>query len=1609
MQAGRDAWMPGHGDGFEQRSCSNHLKHSLTWPPIGISNAEGSSYITLGQDIRPCRWALIETHERLQLATAFSSSDIVATQSYEPSGWGVGRPTRDEHRLFVDAAASEDDEGDVDFSAFIHDSTDSLRDGGAQPTTTVEGGVGSDTNSVSHQQASSSSHASTAAFLASIPNASSVLLGSRFSGATPEGSSASTDSPHHSGSPFSSVGAPTVDSYDLTTTSESTPSTSPPFASKAFFPPLPANSTQCDMSAPPSAPGKTSAVPPYTVPLDWRTGTQSGPFTVDSGGGGGGGAAAATTTSAAKQQNSARTAPMPDMMRAALDPNAAAIYNAQLAAQAAYMQALSASLSSAGLSPPSTTPGTPSALSAGSPYGQSEWIAAQAQAANYAAAFGRGGGLPPLAMQGLSMAQPYPLYSGYPRAHSHSPYASPIVPQYPSPFGAPGQSPMTNPLMDPSMYALHASLLAQRRSQAYSTTSSAAQSPVGSPLTDNGAGAAFLSSSLPQSSNLPNRSEGSSSRAGGPRRTSSFIKAARGMSASTAGANGAHGGAAHSRQRTAPSLSTSGAFSASPLASPSITSPSTEFAGPNPPTLPRGSLSTKTSPAHSRAASVSSQFVPVVPTPPMSRPVSPKPVVSAPASASASTSAQQAGSPPPVDYDFSSLEHDLDQFSSTGFASAAAAAMSTGTGTRRGHTGVGAYGVGGYGSPQSPYAVAAESTPSPKVVAEVLGQSVFASSASRTPSSNEASPIDFAALLQTSNAGSTSRKASPAATGLDSMPSPTDSTIIDDESAEALSRKDPIAAQVWRMFNKAKNTLPNGARMENLTWRLMSMTLKKRRQETAAAEAEANALATMEAATLAMPPPTSTGVTISTPEAEREEAKDDVLELRSRNEATRLHKSGPAGDVLEEEARGRRGRSGPGTASASASESPENAQEDDFMDWRAKSQSRSRSRAPDAMDWRAASRSRSRAPDFRVSVAPPTVDSATATANFSRFYGDNTPVSNPPGAQTAHVQLAASLGLSATDDMFSSFDLSSTDFGGSQGSPAAPSNPSAPAIPISGTSTVSATTSNSLNSGSQFSFAAGSGGNPAASANLSAIESTLNQLIDLQSLSNSNHSKSHSSGRQSANVSPSSSLRGLAKSFVSDEAGLPEVRKASGDSAYASLAQQQLQSLVGRKSSNAGRASTSTASSSAYLNAATLAQSSRPFAFAPPSGLSLARPSGTISPRDDSGHNSQPQTPFFDAPHPFSYPQSAPGPGNGFINSPIGSLYQETHDVNSASIYDYFNRTDLASTPAGSAFTSPYLGGTSAAGQGTFDPSASMTHVNPSHLLSLLQTPAAYDSDSSLALTSPGDASRHGTPSPPDPPQAGTGAKPDASGLPSKLGPIKSPIAVPRRPKQPSAPKAQTGSNVRVSASSPDLVSLGHHAALSPILESISATSTKLPKVPGASASRTHSRSNTISVQASIPEARPLAPSLVGTTSATPSADGGDSEVVKCLNCQTTNTPLWRRDVDGRPLCNACGLFRNLHGVDRPANLNTGVIKKRNRARGPKDPTATKKSHGRSVVRRNSLGASAAPISITPSSSSRVQMRQSIGPYPSTAARAEAASASSTTHSATNSQVPSPS
>ncbi|KAG2229276.1 hypothetical protein BDF21DRAFT_106614 [Thamnidium elegans] len=50
-----------------------------------------------------------------------------------------------------------------------------------------------------------------------------------------------------------------------------------------------------------------------------------------------------------------------------------------------------------------------------------------------------------------------------------------------------------------------------------------------------------------------------------------------------------------------------------------------------------------------------------------------------------------------------------------------------------------------------------------------------------------------------------------------------------------------------------------------------------------------------------------------------------------------------------------------------------------------------------------------------------------------------------------------------------------------------------------------------------------------------------------------------------------------------------------------------------------------------------------------------------------------------------------------------------------------------------------------------------------------------------------------------------------------------------------------------------------------------------------------------------------------------------------CSNCGTDKTPLWRRDIEGLPLCNACGLYLKLHNEKRPLSMKTDVIKKRQR------------------------------------------------------------------------------
>lgn len=52
---------------------------------------------------------------------------------------------------------------------------------------------------------------------------------------------------------------------------------------------------------------------------------------------------------------------------------------------------------------------------------------------------------------------------------------------------------------------------------------------------------------------------------------------------------------------------------------------------------------------------------------------------------------------------------------------------------------------------------------------------------------------------------------------------------------------------------------------------------------------------------------------------------------------------------------------------------------------------------------------------------------------------------------------------------------------------------------------------------------------------------------------------------------------------------------------------------------------------------------------------------------------------------------------------------------------------------------------------------------------------------------------------------------------------------------------------------------------------------------------------------------------------------------MSCTNCGTLTTTIWRRNVRGEMVCNACGLYYKLHGVNRPHSMRRDTIHTRRR------------------------------------------------------------------------------
>ncbi|KAK3927880.1 GATA-binding factor A [Frankliniella fusca] len=93
---------------------------------------------------------------------------------------------------------------------------------------------------------------------------------------------------------------------------------------------------------------------------------------------------------------------------------------------------------------------------------------------------------------------------------------------------------------------------------------------------------------------------------------------------------------------------------------------------------------------------------------------------------------------------------------------------------------------------------------------------------------------------------------------------------------------------------------------------------------------------------------------------------------------------------------------------------------------------------------------------------------------------------------------------------------------------------------------------------------------------------------------------------------------------------------------------------------------------------------------------------------------------------------------------------------------------------------------------------------------------------------------------------------------------------------------------------------------------------------------------------------------------------------LSCTNCGTMTTTIWRRNPLGEMVCNACGLYYKLHGVNRPVTMRRDTIHtRRRRPKGEKSP------RHRSKNKPSSVSASGNGVSASPQTGNSVPSRPS--------------------------------
>ncbi|WVN88225.1 uncharacterized protein L203_103426 [Cryptococcus depauperatus CBS 7841] len=661
---------------------------------------------------------------------------------------------------------------------------------------------------------------------------------------------------------------------------------------------------------------------------------------------------------------------------------------------------------------------------------------------------------------------------------------------------------------------------------------------------------------------------------------------------------------------------------------------------------------------------------------------------------------------------------------------------------------------------------------------------------------------------------------------------------------EQMAKMDPLATQVWKTYAKAKDTLPNGTRMENLTWRMMHLTLKKREEE----------------------------------QALREKEEKDRQEYEAQEKVAAAETIEPA--PIEE----RRGRSkgksrivGFVGATSANSQSPSGMD----IDWRAAS--RSRSRIPMDVDWRASSRSRSR------SAVP------LRTNPFSEAHAHNLLASGgtPVAKVGQYLNGQGSWGLPGFTD------LESLPITQSQHHHATFLQPSMLQHIDQHTNQLSQSPGHKYNKFDSIAQAVGRIPEPdllAASApqNHSALQH-LHSAALIGEVGLLRDRSPHLPGINGPG------LYGQTEENFHPQYGfLPRrVRKTSFDHTVRNYEEELLASPVLTPNPRKRQAEAS-----------------------PRDGVNKPLP------EDDSGFPTSNFT--------FSFPQSY---GNSFdllTTSATKFSVGQANEYNGDGDGEAVNLSKWTSQPASvdtSTFGSPsafasvepgmslptmlpntgdnpfnfqelmhlYLNANSAA--------SPFTHINPSQVLGGVPGHTTTDDFSSSTASPPSTAPTPGMTN----------------------GNVIRPL-----------PKVLNRKTVENRS-----IYLSGRSNSSPNLAGIKASLLSGPS--GNDRPSSINDSEPIYVSSKGDKGNRKAKSGPGT----PTNDNGGGpgsfmsngdNPTMCTNCQTTNTPLWRRDPEGQPLCNACGLFYKLHGVVRPLSLKTDVIKKRNRAGpGPKESNTSRK------------------------------------------------------------------